>query len=439
MDEIAIKVENLTKIYKLYDDPMDRLKESLHPMRKKYHKDFYALKDINFEVKQGETVGIIGKNGSGKSTLLKIITGVLTQSTGNVQVNGKVSALLELGAGFNHELTGIENIYLNGTIMGYSKEEMESKIAGILAFADIGDFIYQPVKSYSSGMFARLAFAVSINVEPDILIVDEALSVGDAFFQNKCFHKMEDLRAQGITIIFVSHDLESVKQLCSKVLLLNNGEVIDYSNKDDVCNKYLSMFFNDNNQIIKKKSNQNIDDYCLEESIGEYKDQQYCIPRLNYNGIIGGNGKAEILSFFIFDKENNIVASLKTEERYTFHIIGKFKEEISDIIFGFTLENLKGIKVFASNSYILNSVLGSINSIYYYEAKFNFKVPRIQQGEYLISPAIASGTQAEHSMLCWYQNCMIVQVENEGYNLSLIELVTEVTFTKYNEDKLCFS
>jgi len=185
-NDIAIKAENLTKTYRLYDSNLDRLKESLHPLRRKYHHEFNALHDFNFEVKKGETVGIIGKNGSGKSTLLKIITGVLTPTSGSVTVNGRISALLELGAGFNPELTGIENVYFNGTLMGYSKEEMHAKLDDILGFADIGEFVRQPVKSYSSGMFVRLAFAVAINIDPDILIVDEALAVGDIFFQQKC-------------------------------------------------------------------------------------------------------------------------------------------------------------------------------------------------------------------------------------------------------------
>lgn len=191
--DIAIKIKDLTKCYKIYNKPSDRLKESLDPFRKKYHRDFFALNNVCFNVKRGETVGIIGKNGSGKSTLLKLITGVLTPTDGNIIVNGKISALLELGAGFNPEFTGIENIYMNGTIMGFSKVEMDKKLQDIIDFADIGDFINQPVKMYSSGMFARLAFAVAINIEPDILIVDEALSVGDVFFQNKCFKKFSSL------------------------------------------------------------------------------------------------------------------------------------------------------------------------------------------------------------------------------------------------------
>ena len=199
-NSIAITINHLTKVYKLYDRPVDRLKESLHPLKKKYHKDFYALNDVSFEIKKGETVGIIGKNGAGKSTLLKIITGVLTPTSGSIHVNGRIASLLELGAGFNLEYTGLENIYFQGTLMGFSHEEMEAKIGEIVDFADIGDFIHQSVKMYSSGMFARLAFAVAINVEPDILIVDEALSVGDMRFQQKCYRKFREFQEANKTI-----------------------------------------------------------------------------------------------------------------------------------------------------------------------------------------------------------------------------------------------
>lgn len=191
MADIAISVNNVSKMYKLYDNPMDRLKESLGLTRQKKYKEHYALHDVSFQVERGECVGIIGTNGSGKSTILKIITGVLNQTQGEVVVNGRISALLELGAGFNMEYTGIENVYLNGTMIGFTKEEIDAKLQAILDFADIGDFVYQPVKTYSSGMFVRLAFAVAINIEPEILIVDEALSVGDVFFQAKCYRKFE--------------------------------------------------------------------------------------------------------------------------------------------------------------------------------------------------------------------------------------------------------
>ena len=206
----AIQVQHLTKMYKLYEKPSDRLKESLGLSRKKKYREHYALRDVNFDIEEGECVGIIGTNGSGKSTILKIITGVLSPTEGEVKVNGRISALLELGAGFNMEYTGLENIYLNGTMIGFTEEEIDARLDDILAFADIGDFVHQPVKMYSSGMFVRLAFAVAINIDPEILIVDEALSVGDVFFQAKCYHKFEEFKKQGKTILFVSHDLSSI-------------------------------------------------------------------------------------------------------------------------------------------------------------------------------------------------------------------------------------
>lgn len=238
MENIAIKVENLSKLYKLYDNPIDRLKESLSLTKKKYYKEHYALNNINFEVKKGDAVGILGKNGSGKSTLLKILTGVLNQTEGTKIVNGKVSAILELGAGFNPEYTGIENIYLNGTMMGYTREEMQERIPNIIDFADIGDFINQPVKTYSSGMFARLAFAVAINVEPDILIVDEALAVGDTRFQMKCIDKMKSLKETETTILFVSHATEQVKRFCNQAIWIDSGEVKAIGESSEIVDLY---------------------------------------------------------------------------------------------------------------------------------------------------------------------------------------------------------
>jgi len=238
-NDIAIKAENLSKVYKLYTAPVDRLKESLHPFRKKYHQDFYALHDVSFEIEKGESVGIIGINGSGKSTLLKILTGVLTPTSGTVQVNGKVAALLELGAGFNPELTGIENVYFNGMLMGFTREEMDGRLDDILAFADIGDFVFQPTKSYSSGMFVRLAFAVAINVEPEILIVDEALSVGDMFFQAKCMTALDRFRSKGCTILFVSHSIQTIKSLCQRAVHLKNGKIVGIGNAGEITDAYM--------------------------------------------------------------------------------------------------------------------------------------------------------------------------------------------------------
>lgn len=250
LNNVAVEVKDLVKVYKLYNKPTDRLKESLSITRKKYHTDFYALNGVSFSLNKGQTLGIIGKNGSGKSTLLKILTGVLTQTSGYVNVSGKISALLELGAGFNLEYTGIENIYLQGTIMGYSKQKIEDKMDEILNFADIGDYIYQPVKTYSSGMFARLAFAVAINVEPEILIIDEALAVGDMKFQAKCFKKLNELKEKGVTILFVGHDVSSIRTFCDVALWLHEGKVVQYGNTLDVTAEYV-RYMNDNENIIE--------------------------------------------------------------------------------------------------------------------------------------------------------------------------------------------
>lgn len=271
MSDVAIKIEDVTKIYQLYQRPMDRLKESMSLIRKReYHHKFYALNNINLEIKKGESIGIVGKNGSGKSTLLKIISGVLTQSKGDVYVDGKVSALLELGTGFNPEYTGIENIYSNGLIMGYSKEEMDEKLDDIVNFAQIGEYIYQPVKTYSSGMFARLAFATAINVDPEILIVDEVLAVGDAKFQIKCINKMEEFKTSGKTVLFVSHTLEQIKRFCTKAVWIDHGEMRMFDEVTHVIDMYESEMLKESmEQKALEKGNPLAEKMDFEASLGK--------------------------------------------------------------------------------------------------------------------------------------------------------------------------
>ncbi|MEO2207450.1 ABC transporter ATP-binding protein [Paenibacillus pabuli] len=271
--EPIIEIEQVVKTYKLYDKPVDRLKEALSITKKKYHREFSALNGVSFSVKKGDALGILGKNGSGKSTLLKMITGVLSPTSGNIQVDGKIAAILELGAGFNPEYTGRENIYLNGLMMGYSREEMEPRIAAIIDFADIGTFIDQPVKVYSSGMFARLAFAVSINVDPDILIVDEALAVGDIRFQTKCIDKMKELKSKGTTILFVSHAVEQVKRFCNKAVWIKDGVVEAIGDASEVVDQYedfMKNYIEDHivkrNVTIDIQENQAIEELVLPEN-----------------------------------------------------------------------------------------------------------------------------------------------------------------------------
>ncbi|MDU5510220.1 ABC transporter ATP-binding protein [Enterococcus gilvus] len=251
MTETVIEINHLTKKYDMYKKPSDRLKEALSPTRKVYHDVFYALNDVNVEVKKGEMIGFIGENGSGKSTILKIITGVLTPSEGEVKIEGNIAALLELGSGFNPEYSGYDNIFLNGMVLGYSREEMAEKVDDIINFADIGDHLYQPVKTYSSGMFVRLAFAVAINVDPDILIVDEALAVGDLEFQLKCMEKFTELRNAGKTILFVSHDVNAVRRFCDRVYWLKNGVVEAEGETMEITEDY--------ENFLKKKSLKTVD------------------------------------------------------------------------------------------------------------------------------------------------------------------------------------
>ena len=350
--DIAINVSDLTKVYHLYNKPQDRLKEALHPMRKSYHHDFYALKDISFNVKKGETVGIIGKNGAGKSTLLKIITGVLTPTEGSVEVHGKIASLLELGAGFNPEMTGMENIYLNGTLMGFSEEEMRHKVDAILEFANIGEFIHQPVKMYSSGMFARLAFSVAINVDAEILIVDEALSVGDMLFQAKCIAKMSEMMENGTTILFVSHDIHAVRSLCNRGIYLENGrvkmqgdagEVVDMYIRDDQqeATQYLSELGKENVKIDADKLIDFTEDdvpvvVALEPSIEEKEGMD------RY-----GNKKAEILDYAVLDTAFRRTNQLVSKEDYYIQMSIIFHEDLPTFVATTTVFGLDGEQLLA--------------------------------------------------------------------------------------------
>lgn len=262
-NEVAIKVENVTKEYRLYDSKMDRLKEAMFVSNKKHYNEFLALNDVSFEINKGETIGLIGKNGSGKSTLLKILTGIITPSEGEVTVNGKVSALLELGAGFNPEYTGLENIYLNGTILGFTKKQIDEKLNEIISFADIGDFINHPVKLYSSGMFVRLAYAVQACIDPEILIIDEALAVGDAAFSLKCMNHMKKLVAKGVTVIMVTHDVQAIRSFCSRVIWLQHGKVIQSGDPSEVTSAYVKSLFHDEKEEMKSISNSSSEEISL--------------------------------------------------------------------------------------------------------------------------------------------------------------------------------
>ena len=352
MSDMAIQVDHVTKLYKLYDKPSDRLKESLGLTRHKKYREHYALKDLSFDVKRGECVGIIGTNGAGKSTILKIITGVLNPTSGSVNINGRISALLELGAGFNMEYTGIENIYLNGTMIGFSKEEIEEKMDDILEFADIGNFVNQPVKTYSSGMFVRLAFAVAININPEILIVDEALSVGDVFFQAKCYKKFEEFKEMGKTILFVSHDLSSISKYCDRVILLNKGTKIDEGSPKDIVDEFKQVMVgqyaeNTENEVSEsqQEAKNNPEEITNTE---EWKNMLTLNPKVQDYG----DKRAEIVDFAIVDSTGKISNVLEKGKEFSIRMKVKFNSDIQNPIFAFTIKNVKGIEITGTNTMV---------------------------------------------------------------------------------------
>ncbi len=414
----AIKVTNLTKVYHLYDKPQDRLKEALNPFKKSYHHDFYAMHDVTFEIKKGETVGIIGKNGAGKSTLLKMITGVLTPSSGSVETYGKISSLLELGAGFNPDMTGMENIYLNGTLMGFEREEMESKIPAILEFADIGEFIHQPVKMYSSGMFARLAFSVSINVEPDILIVDEALSVGDMAFQMKCFKKFQEFQAQGRTILFVTHGLDTIIRYCNRGIVIDEGKMVfDDSPKMavDAFKKVLSGNFYE-----EKKSNEEKSIQTAENSLPlkEYFDRHIELDTY-------GNGKATIIDYGILDQNNNPSAILDYNSTFKIVLKVNFSEDISDPIFAFTLKDAKGLEITGTNSLMKHVKTGTFQAGDTSTITFTQKA-NLQLGKYALSLGCVSINETGVEVFSRIYDAILFEVIGSAQMVGFFDLQSEI-------------
>lgn len=382
MSDYAISVEHVEKMYKLYDKPTDRLKESLGLTRKKKYKEHYALHDVNFQVNKGETVGIIGTNGSGKSTILKIITGVLNPTAGEVKVNGRISALLELGAGFNMEYTGIENVYLNGTMIGFTREEIDAKLNDILEFADIGDFVYQPVKTYSSGMFVRLAFAVAINIDPEILIVDEALSVGDVFFQAKCYHKFEEFKKLGKTILFVSHDLGSIGKYCDRVVLLNQGVKLNEGKPKEMIDIYKKLLVNqyvDDDETEKEQENEYDNENTKEESV-TWKDMTTSNPDI----VEYGNGLATIIDYGIKDAAGNMSNAIEKGSDFTIMFKVKFSEKVSDPIFAITIKDLKGTEITGTNTMFEKIDTGTVNKDEVRSVSFTQNM-NLQGGDYLVS------------------------------------------------------
>lgn len=374
--KIAIQTKELEKVYRLYDKPSDRMKEAFGLSGKKRYKEHHALDKVDMTVYQGETIGIIGTNGSGKSTILKIITGVLNPSGGEVAVNGRISALLELGAGFNMEYNGIENIYLNGTMIGFSEKEIGEKMDAILDFADIGDYVYQPVKTYSSGMFVRLAFAVAINIEPEILIVDEALSVGDVFFQAKCYHKFEEFKKIGKTILFVSHDLSSISKYCDRVILLNKGKKLGEGSPKEMIDVYKRVLVGQ--YAIEDEDKENL----LNDS--DLREAAAVKAGVNPDLLEYGTKTACITEYYITDSEGIRTTAVIKGHEFTIHMKVEFSEDVPAPIFAFTVKNIRGTEITGTNTMFEKTFLEPVNAGSVKMITFRQKMS-LQGGEYLLS------------------------------------------------------
>ncbi len=384
MEVPAIEIKDLIKVYKLYDRARDRVKDALGFGKRQAHKLHYALNGVSLSIAKGETVGIIGTNGSGKSTILKIITGVLNPTSGQVKVDGRISALLELGAGFNMEYNGIENVYLNGTMMGFTDKEIDRKLPEILEFADIGDYVNQPVKTYSSGMFVRLAFAVAINIEPEILIVDEALSVGDVFFQAKCYHKFEEFKKLGKTIVFVSHDLSVISKYCDRVFLLNKGNLLGEGSPREMIDAYKRVLVGQYETTGQSGAEDNkIPGEAGTETAQDAQGGQEA-QLVNPDVQEYGTRQAEILKYYITDERGVQAMAILKGSFFTLHMRVRFRDHVPAPIFAFSFKNVLGVEITGTNTMIEKAFLESGEPGQVKDISFTQKM-NLQGGDYLLS------------------------------------------------------
>lgn len=433
VDIPAIEIKDVVKVYKLYDRARDRVKESLGLGRKQPHKLHYALNGVSMNIYLGETVGIIGTNGSGKSTILKIITGVLNPTSGHVHVAGRISALLELGAGFNMEYNGIENVYLNGTMMGFTDREIDEKLPEILEFADIGDYVNQPVKTYSSGMFVRLAFAVAINIEPEILIVDEALSVGDVFFQAKCYHKFEEFKKMGKTIVFVSHDLSIISKYCDRVFLLNKGNLLGEGSPKEMIDAYKRVLVGQYEVSGAEGQGSLADGAGAENTDGRAAEADG--PRItgvNPDAQEYGTKQAEIVDYYVTDERGVRAMAILKGARFTLHMRVRFHDHVPAPIFALSIKNVLGIEITGTNTMIEKAFLESGEPGQVKDITFTQKMT-LQGGEYLLSLGVTGYNGDTFEVYHRLYDVMDVTVVSDKDTVGYFDMESEVTVSDVPE------
>lgn len=419
--EPAIVIDGVSKAYRLYERPVDRLKELLTAGRRSFHREFRALQDLSLEVPRGSTVGVIGHNGSGKSTLLQMIAGTLQPTQGGVTVNGRLSALLELGAGFNPEFTGRENVFMNGAIMGFSRTEMEARFERIARFAEIGDFMDRPVKTYSSGMFVRLAFAVAISVDPDILLVDEALAVGDAVFQHRCMAKIHELKASGVTIFFVSHDVTAVRNLCDHVILLDHGRLLESGDPDLVISRYISLVTERERQYVERQGGPP-----LAEQLPSAELQTVTsIPNIDRRH---GSGAARFTGVGLFRADGRASAVFESGESLDIRVTLRADRAIAQPLVGFNLADRLGNEISATNNELERLKLPSLAAGDTLTVNFRLQPPVLVPGSYSVSVAINDGTQQAHELCDWIVNAAVFQLTSGTQVLGMCRIPVEIAF-----------
>ncbi len=424
----VIEVNKLTKIYKLYNSPKDRLREIISLNDKKFHHEFYALNDVSFNVEKGQTIGIIGQNGSGKSTLLKIICGVLRPTSGSVRANGRIAALLELGAGFNPEFTGRENVYMNGALMGFSREEMVRRFPDIEKFAEIGEFIDQPVKTYSSGMFVRLAFAVAINIDPEILIVDEALSVGDALFQARCFARFREFKEKGVTIVFVTHSLDLVTTHCNQAILLDHGTLVEQGMPKAVVDKYNRLLTSRGR--ITFTSNTRKNDQIISQQISPSKEIEWQgLFKVNPNEDQYGTKKAEILEAGIFTPNHEPVQILERNQQYLIKVKVRHNDHMPAAIIAYSIKDPKGTILCGTNTLYQDVKIGNFEKGDVILVTFRQQI-RINPGEYLLSIGAAAYEEGEYVVYDRRFDYMVIQIIAVQSRVGLFDPESAIEWTR---------
>ena len=428
IEQIAITINSLTKTYKLYHHHRDRIKELLHPLRKVYHYDFHALSDFNITIGKGEVIGIIGQNGSGKSTLLKILASVVTPSSGSYKCNGRVTALLELGGGFNNETSGIENIYFLGGLQGYTKKEMQQRLQKILEFADIGVYADQPVHKYSSGMYVRLAFSIAINIDPDILIIDEALSVGDIRFQQKCFRKIKEFKEAGKTILFCSHNLSAVRDFCTRAIWLNKGRIVEQGNPIFISDRY-NAFMTTNDPVLLEKTTPSIEldrfpeYFKLGEPVSSLSISWDKVDQHDSFGV--GGAKIQCVSLYNVLKQSKVY-TISGGEPIRLFIQLLATRKIDNPIIAITLNGRSGVPVFRISNHLFNQRLSfEIDIPTIIAADFTF--PPIGNGRYTISLGILDITKNTRSEIHWIHDAIILEVSNPDnkYKMGTLLVIEE--------------